>query len=119
MEAPMPVLPDPGAVADLDDATFPDAVAAEGYALVDYFAEWCGPCHMFAPVFKKMAKDHAGVRFYKLDSERAPEARKTVKIPGLPYFALYKDGAFIEGLSTSKREKLTELLARHGLTGGA
>lgn len=106
------------AVTDIDDNTFKDAISAEGWALVDFYASWCGPCIMFKPIFEDMSKQISNVRFYKLDGEVSPVARATVKIPGLPFFALYKDGALVEGVATSKEAKLRELLDRHVGAGG-
>lgn len=101
------------AVTDIDDNTFKGAISTEGWALVDFYASWCGPCIMFKPIFEDLSKEFTGVRFYKLDGEASPQARSTVKIPGLPFFALYKDGALVEGVATSKEAKLRELIQRH------
>ena len=101
------------AVQDLDDTNFAQELEGSELAIVDFYAGWCGPCIMFAPIFKALSKQYEGVDFFKLDSEKAPEARGTVKIPGLPYFAIYRRGQFVEGVATSKQEKLRELIARH------
>lgn len=107
------------AVTDIDDNTFKDAISAEGWALVDFYASWCGPCIMFKPIFQDMSAELTEVRFYKLDGESSPVARATVKIPGLPFFALYKNGELVEGLATSKEARLREMLGRHGIGGAA
>lgn len=101
------------AVETLDDSTFGAALAAPGMAVVDFYAGWCGPCRMFAPKFKRLSDAYPGVRFYKLDGEKAPEARQSVKIDNLPYFAVYRDGVFVEGLSTSDEAAFRGLLDRN------
>ena len=101
------------AVIDLNDDNFESELAQADLAIVDFYASWCGPCLMFAPIFKAMSKQIEGVGFYKLDSENSPKARGSVQIPGLPYFAIYKNGAFVEGVATSKHEKIRALIAKH------
>jgi hypothetical protein len=74
---------------------------------------------MFAPTYATMSAQYPHVRFLKLDGEKSPQARKTVQIPGLPYFAVYRNGVFLEGVATSKEAKVRELLDRHFPAGGA
>jgi len=101
------------AVTDLDDATFADAIASSKMAIVDFHAGWCGPCIMFKPKFKRISKDYPDVDFFMVDGEAAPEARKTVQIDNLPFFGIYRDGAFVEGVSLSKEDAFRELVDRH------
>lgn len=101
------------AVIDLNDSNFESELAQSELAVVDFYASWCGPCLMFAPIFKAMAKQIPDVGFFKLDSESSPNARASVQIPGLPYFAIYKKGQFVEGVATSKHEKIRALIAKH------
>ena len=56
---------------------------------------------MFKPKFKRISKDYPQVSFFMVDGERSPEARKTVQIDNLPYFAVYRGGVFVEGRSLS------------------
>jgi thiol-disulfide isomerase/thioredoxin len=101
------------AAEELDDSTFSDALAAAPLAVVDFHAGWCGPCIMFKPKFKRISKDYEHIRFFMVDGEKAPEARKTVNIENLPYFAVYKDGAFVAGISTDKEEKFRAFVEEH------
>lgn len=100
-------------VIDLNDSNFDTELAKSDLAVVDFYASWCGPCLMFAPIFKAMSKQIPDVGFYKLDSESSPVARASVQIPGLPYFAIYRNGEFLEGVATSKHEKIRALIAKH------
>lgn len=101
------------AVTDLDDTTFPDAIAGSTAAVVDFHAGWCGPCIMFKPKFKRISKDFPDVDFFMVDGEAAPEARRTVTIDNLPFFAIYKDGELVEGFSTAKEESFRAALVKH------
>lgn len=101
------------AVTDLDDSTFRDALDNAELAIVDFYAGWCGPCIMFGPKFKRISKDYPHIQFFKLDGEKAPEARKTVTIDNLPYFGVYRNGEFVEGLSTSEEPRFREFVESH------
>jgi thiol-disulfide isomerase/thioredoxin len=100
-------------VIEINDTNFQESIAGAELAVVDFFASWCGPCHMFAPVFRALSKKYPQVVFFKLDGETSPEARATVKIPGLPYFAFYRKGELIGGVATSKQQKLQAMLDEH------
>ncbi len=100
-------------VEDLNDDNFEATIAGSGLAIVDFHAPWCGPCIMFKPKFKRISKDYEGMAFFTLDGEANPAARATVQIDNLPYFGVYRDGAFIEGFSTTKEEVFRETVERH------
>ncbi|MEZ4323007.1 MAG: thioredoxin family protein [Myxococcota bacterium] len=101
------------AVQDLDDSTFGGALEGASLAVVDFHAGWCGPCIMFKPKFKRISNDYAHISFFMVDGEKAPEARKTVQIENLPYFAVYRDGAFVAGLSTDKEDRFRAFVEEH------
>lgn len=101
------------AATELDDSTFQEALAAASFAVVDFHAAWCGPCIMFKPKFKRISNDYGHVAFFTVDGEAAPQARKTVQIDALPYFAVYRDGQFVAGLSTDKEDKFRAFVEEH------
>ena len=101
------------AVSDLDDSNFADALAAAPLAVVDFHAGWCGPCIMFKPKFKRISGDYDAVSFFMVNGEQAPEARKTVEIENLPYFAFYRGGTFVAGLSTDKEDVFRAFVEEH------
>lgn len=99
---------------DLDDRTFTKTLSASrGLCVVDFHASWCGPCIMFKPKFKRISGEYSDVTFYMVDGETAPKARKTVTIEALPYFAIYRDGVFVEGISTDQEPVFREFIERH------
>jgi thioredoxin 1 len=104
---------------ELDDSTFAATLASTPMAIVDFHAGWCGPCLLFKPKFKRLSDVYPHVRFYLVDGEKAPGARQTVQIDNLPYFAVYRDGVLLEGLSTAEEVPFRAFVERHFGTGAA
>jgi thioredoxin 2 len=78
---------------NLTDATLPAFVAhTELPVLVDFWADWCGPCKMMAPHFANAATQLVDVRFAKLDTEASPQASATYAIRSIPTLILFRRG---------------------------
>jgi thioredoxin 1 len=71
-----------------------DVLKAEGPVLVDFWAEWCGPCKMIAPVLDELAGDYAGkISICKMDVDANKETPAKFNIRGIPTLMIFKDGA--------------------------
>ena len=79
----------------LSDDTFEDEVLkSNDPVLVDYWAEWCGPCKMIAPILDEIAKEYAGrLKVAKLNIDENPGTPPKYGIRGIPTLMLFKDGS--------------------------
>ncbi|MFY0678729.1 MAG: thioredoxin TrxA [Neptuniibacter sp.] len=81
-------------IVNVTDASFEEEVVkAEGAVLVDYWAEWCGPCKMIAPVLEEIAKEYDGqLKICKLNIDENNETPPKFGIRGIPTLMLFKGG---------------------------
>ena len=76
------------------DATFESEVLKSKVpVLVDFWAEWCGPCRMVAPILEELSEEFAGkLKVVKLDVENNPQVAQAYNIRGIPALLLFKNG---------------------------
>jgi len=79
---------------EISDATFDqEVVKADTVVLVDFWADWCGPCKMIAPIVEALAEEYDGkVKFTKLDVDSNPRSATNFGIRGIPTLLIFKDG---------------------------
>jgi thioredoxin 1 len=79
----------------LTKETFEETVTKPGITLVDWWASWCGPCRMFAPVFQDASETHSDVTFGKIDTEDQPELAAAAQITSIPTLMAFRDGILV------------------------
>ncbi|TDD90210.1 thioredoxin [Actinomadura rubrisoli] len=89
------------------DATFDDQVLkSDTPVLVDFWADWCGPCRMIAPVLEQIAEEQDGkIRIAKLDYDANPQTPQKYGVMGLPTLLLYKNGEVVEQIVGAKPKR--------------
>ncbi len=76
-----------------DDSFEQDVLKSSEPVLVDYWAEWCGPCKMIAPILEEIASDYAGrLKIAKLNIDENPQTPPRYGIRGIPTLMIFKDG---------------------------
>ena len=84
----------------LTTAAFADKIeGSKGVALIDFWAEWCGPCRMLSPVIDEVAADFAGrAEIYKVNVDEEGELAAKFGIMSIPTLIIFKDGAVFDKL---------------------
>lgn len=75
--------------------TFENTIKQDGITLVDFWAEWCGPCRSFGPIFEKASDAHPEIRFGKVDTEAQQELAGMAGITSIPTLMIFRDGILL------------------------
>ena len=74
-----------------------DTEVKDGVVIVDFYADWCGPCKMLAPVFQELAKDMDGTaKFVKVDVDNTQDIAARFQVSSIPTVAILKDGKEVD-----------------------
>jgi thioredoxin 1 len=98
-------------MADLNKETFADEIA-EGVTLIDFWADWCGPCKMLAPLIDDLEKEYEGrASICKVNADDNAEIMQEYGIRGIPTVMIFKDGAITETMvGLAQKTKLVDAL---------
>ena len=98
-------------LASVDD--FNKAKNTTKLVVIDFFAEWCGPCKHLAPKIEDMAKEHTDVDFYKIDVDENEEVASSEGISAMPTIKFFKNGKEIDSVVGANETKILEAVKKH------
>jgi thioredoxin 1 len=98
-----------------DDDFENEVLQSNAPVLVDYWAEWCGPCKMIAPILEEVAGEYSGrVRVAKINIDENPHTPPKFGIRGIPTLMLFKNGSVeAQKVGALSKRQLTEFLDQH------
>jgi len=100
-------------VADANQFKQKLAEAGDKLVVVDFYAQWCGPCKMIAPKIEALAGTMNNVVFLKVDVDEAEDVAMDNKISCMPTFIFFKNSTKVDELSGANYEKFVELVNKH------
>lgn len=103
------------AVLYLTTENFDDmAVKAEKLVLIDFYADWCGPCKMLAPIIEELAEERKDILVCKCNTQDEPMLAKTYGIMSIPTLMIMKQGNVLEkSVGFQNKEAIVQLISKH------
>jgi thioredoxin len=93
----------------LNNETFDEYINKEERVIINFSAEWCGPCRMLKPILEKVSENYEG-RLAKIDVDQSPEIASKYGIRGIPSFLIFEKGELVEKKTGAiKESELTSL----------
>ena len=86
---------EPGII-DLNESNFEQTVSAENPTLVDFWAEWCGPCKMMHPVFESLSKKYPRIKFARVNVDNNQNISMRFEVQSIPTFIMFKSGMVVD-----------------------
>lgn len=83
------------ATIELGAANFGEHVTKAGITIVDFWAEWCGPCRQFGPIFEEASTKHPDIVFGKVDTEAEQQLAAQANITSIPTLMVFRDGVLL------------------------
>jgi thioredoxin 1 len=83
------------ATVELTSANFDEVTGSDGIVLVDFWADWCGPCKRFAPIYDKASQEHGDITFAKLDTDANQALSGQLGIEGIPTLMAFREGVMV------------------------
>ena len=85
----------PGII-DLNDTNFTQIITAENPTLVDFWADWCGPCKMMHPIFESLSKKYPKIKFARVNVDQNQNIAMRFAVQSIPMFIMFKSGQIVD-----------------------
>jgi thioredoxin 1 len=79
----------------IDANSFEDTITGNDIVLVDFWADWCGPCKRFAPIYEKASEEYTDITFAKLDTDANQQLSGQLGIEGIPTLMAFREGVLV------------------------
>ncbi|KAJ3430157.1 thioredoxin-like protein [Anaeramoeba flamelloides] len=89
---------------------FQEVIGQNKLIIVDFSADWCGPCQIISKTFDELAKSYTEIGFYKVDVDELRDLSKSQKIKGIPTFLFFKKGEKVFEIIGAHKEKIIEAI---------
>lgn len=91
-----------------------EVLGGEGVSVIDFWATWCMPCKMLAPIFKEVSEELTDAKFYKIDIDQNRDIAMEYKVASIPTIKIFKDGKEVETMvGFSTKDALIENIAHY------
>ena len=101
------------ATIEMNSDNFQETIENNDVVFIDYWADWCGPCRAFKPVFEKAAEEHPEVTFAKVDTEKQQDLAAAFQIRSIPTLMVFREGIMLFNQAGALPESaLSELISK-------
>jgi thioredoxin 1 len=92
---------------------FKETALADGITLIDFWADWCGPCRMFGPIFEDVSEANPDIKFAKVDTEAEQQLAGDLGISSIPTLMIFRDGVLLyREAGALPKEALTDIVSQ-------